>query len=162
MMPCAKRHLQFLRRGALPPPAGFIHDYLKQEGKRATQLPDRLNFKAYWGGEPGITIVHFHGATWHCKFHGTVLPVRPPAATGGSTPCLGCTACACSARPAPARIHTLLAAAAGPKPRRCTPCFLEHRAVRGAATAGARVGGWCCWAPMRREQLGPSALQAVS
>ncbi|PSC71923.1 Eukaryotic translation initiation factor 3 subunit B [Micractinium conductrix] len=56
---------------------GFIHDYLKQEGKRATQLPDRLNFKAYWGGEPGITIVHFHG----------------------------------------------------PKPRRCTPCFLEHRAA---------------------------------
>ncbi|PSC73694.1 glycosyl transferase family 8 [Micractinium conductrix] len=56
---------------------GLILDYVKQDGKQATQLPDRLNFKAYWGGELGITIVHFHG----------------------------------------------------PKPRRCTPCFLEHRAT---------------------------------
>lgn len=47
------------------PPAGLILDYVKQDGKQATQLPDRLNFKAYWGGELGITIVHFHGALRH-------------------------------------------------------------------------------------------------
>ncbi len=40
---------------------GWLLDYTRDTNKTEAPLPDRFNWKAYWGDDPGATIVHFHG-----------------------------------------------------------------------------------------------------
>jgi hypothetical protein len=59
---------QEIKRCVRPPaccppwlPAGLINAYLREHTPALEVLPDTLSWKAYWGGHPGATLLHWLG-----------------------------------------------------------------------------------------------------
>ena len=46
---------------ARPTAAATLIAYLEHQNMTVPPVPPRLNYKAYWGDAPTITLVHWHG-----------------------------------------------------------------------------------------------------